>query len=187
VVPCPSTDPRAARLARELGVPVAFDVNLREHLWLGLEEAREAVEPLLNLSIIVKLGDDELEPLLDTANTQEAAERLLGRGISLVLISFGERGAFSARGAPTTPQGGSAGASRPSRSRPWTLRGPETLSSPRHWPTSLMIPAGPYEEERVREATHRGSAAGALACTDYGAMRALPTKDELEHFLDGQK
>jgi sugar/nucleoside kinase (ribokinase family) len=106
VVPCPSTDPRAARLARELGVPVAFDVNLREHLWLGLEEAREAVEPLLNLSIVVKLGDDELEPLLDTANTQEAAERLLGRGISLVLISFGERGAFSARGAPTTPQGG---------------------------------------------------------------------------------
>ena len=48
-------------------------------------------------------------------------------------------------------------------------------------------PAGPYEEERVREATHRGSAAGALACTDYGAMRALPTKDELERFLDGQK
>ena len=180
MVPCPSTDPRAARLARELGVPVAFDVNLREHLWLGLEEAREAVEPLLNLSIIVKLGDDELEPLLDTANTQEAAERLLGRGISLVLISLGERGAYFATG-------GSAGASRPSRSRPWTLRGPETLSSPRHWPTSLMIPAGPYEEERVREATHRGSAAGALACTDYGAMRALPTKDELERFLDGQK
>lgn len=39
----------------------------------------------------------------------------------------------------------------------------------------------------MREATHRGSAAGALACTDYGAMRALPTKDELERFLDGQK
>ena len=69
MVPCPSTDPRAARLARELGVPVAFDVNLREHRWLGLEEAREAVEPLLNLSTIVKLGDYELEPLLDTANT----------------------------------------------------------------------------------------------------------------------
>jgi len=50
-----------------------------------------------------------------------------------------------------------------------------------------MIPAGPYEEERVREATHRRSAARALACTDYGAMRAMPTKDELEHFLDGQK
>jgi fructokinase len=36
----------------------------------------------------------------------------------------------------------------------------------------------------VREATLRGCAAGALACTDYGAMRALPTKDELERFME---
>jgi fructokinase len=28
-----------------------------------------------------------------------------------------------------------------------------------------------------------GCAAGALACTDYGAMRALPTKQELERFM----
>ena len=25
--------------------------------------------------------------------------------------------------------------------------------------------------------------AGALACTDYGAMRALPTREELERFV----
>ncbi len=41
------------------------------------------------------------------------------------------------------------------------------------------------DEDRVREATMRGSAAGALACTDYGAMRALPTKDGLEQFMAG--
>jgi sugar/nucleoside kinase (ribokinase family) len=29
-----------------------------------------------------------------------------------------------------------------------------------------------------------GCAAGALACTDYGAMRALPTKEELEQFME---
>jgi fructokinase len=39
------------------------------------------------------------------------------------------------------------------------------------------------DEERVREATLRGCAAGALACTDYGAMRALATNDELERFM----
>jgi fructokinase len=39
------------------------------------------------------------------------------------------------------------------------------------------------EEERVHEATRRGAAAGALACTDYGAMRALPSKGELEQFM----
>jgi sugar/nucleoside kinase (ribokinase family) len=41
----------------------------------------------------------------------------------------------------------------------------------------------PFDEERVREATLRGCTAGALACTDYGAMRALPTKEELERSM----
>jgi sugar/nucleoside kinase (ribokinase family) len=42
---------------------------------------------------------------------------------------------------------------------------------------------GPLTEGRVREATLRGCAAGALACTAYGAMSALPTLDELERFI----
>lgn len=40
-----------------------------------------------------------------------------------------------------------------------------------------------WGEEAVREATLRGCAAGALACTHYGAMRALLTAEELEHFM----
>jgi fructokinase len=35
----------------------------------------------------------------------------------------------------------------------------------------------------VREATRRGTVAGAIACTAYGAMSALPTRDELERTL----
>jgi sugar/nucleoside kinase (ribokinase family) len=35
----------------------------------------------------------------------------------------------------------------------------------------------------VREAALRGCAAGALACTAYGAMSALPTLDELERLI----
>ena len=41
------------------------------------------------------------------------------------------------------------------------------------------------DEERVREATRRGCAAGALACTGFGAMGALPTRDELEKLVSG--
>jgi fructokinase len=42
----------------------------------------------------------------------------------------------------------------------------------------------PLEEDLVREATLRGCAAGALACTDYGAMGALPTREELERTME---
>jgi sugar/nucleoside kinase (ribokinase family) len=31
-----------------------------------------------------------------------------------------------------------------------------------------------------------GCAGGALACTDYGAMRALPSRQELERFMKAE-
>lgn len=49
-----------------------------------------------------------------------------------------------------------------------------------HLPES---PGWPSEEEAVREAVRRGTAAGALACTDHGAMRAVPSREELERFM----
>src|SRR3712207_8651784 len=39
---------------------------------------------------------------------------------------------------------------------------------------------GKLDEERVREAVRRGTAAGALACTDYGAMRSEEHTSELQ-------
>jgi len=173
--PSRSATHRIAQLAREHGVPVAFDVNFREHLWEGREAAREAVDPLLDLSTIVKLGDDELEPLLGTDDADEAARRLLDRGVLLVLVSKGPEGAFYAtrgfRGeVPTFDIGEVVDA---------TGAGDAFLAA-----TLVHLSDGPPdEEERVREATLRGCAAGALACTGFGAMSALPTRDELERFM----
>jgi fructokinase len=165
---------RIAELAREHDVPVAFDVNFREHLWESREAAREVVGPLLDLSTIVKLGDDELEPLLGTHDAEEAAQGLLDRGVPLALISKGPEGAFYATrefrgGVPAFDIGEAVDA---------TGAGDAFLAA-----TLVHLSDGPFTEERVREATLRGCAAGALACTAYGAMSALPTLDELERLI----
>ena len=94
--PVRSATHRIAELARKHDVPVAFDVNFREHLWESAEATREAVDPLLDLSTIVKLGDDELSPLLGTDDIEEAAGMLLDRRVTLVLVSKGPEGAFAA-------------------------------------------------------------------------------------------
>ena len=39
------------------------------------------------------------------------------------------------------------------------------------------------DEETVSEAVRRGTAAGALACSQFGAMQGLPTREELESFM----
>jgi fructokinase len=169
---------KAAKLARDLNVPTAFDVNLREHLWASVETARETVDPLFDLSTVIKLSEDELAPLLGVEGAEEAAETLIGRGASLVLISLGPEGAFYATGefSGSVPafevevvDATGAGDAFFAAALAHLSGNPEYLS----------------DEERVREATLRGSAAGALACTDYGAMRALPTGDELERFMAG--
>lgn len=173
--PSRSATHRIANLARELDVPVAFDVNFREHLWESPEEAREAVDPLLDLSTIVKLGDDEVSPLLGTEDVGEAAGMLLDRGVSLVLVSMGPGGAFYATrdfsGEVPTFDVEVVDA---------TGAGDAFLAA-----TLVHLSGQPFDEERVREATLRGCAAGALACRDYGAMSALPTRDELDRLVEG--
>ena len=174
--PARSATHRIAELAKEHDVPIAFDVNFREHLWESTEAAREAVDPLLDLSTIIKLGDDELSPLLGVEDVGEAAGMLLDRGVSLVLVSRGSEGAFYA----TREFSGRLPTFEVDEVVDATGAGDAFLAA------SLVHLSGePFDEERVREATLRGCAAGALACTDYGAMRALPTKEELERFMAG--
>ena len=174
--PARSATHRIAELAKEYDVPIAFDVNFREHLWESTEAAREAVDPLLDLSTIVKLGDDELSPLLGTENVEGAAGMLLDRGVLLVLVSRGSEGAFYA----TREFSGQVPTFEVDEVVDATGAGDAFLAA-----ALVHLSGEPFDEERVREAALRGCAAGALACTDYGAMRALPTRDELERFMAG--
>ncbi|HEU4848419.1 MAG TPA: carbohydrate kinase [Rubrobacteraceae bacterium] len=171
--PVRSAPHRIVDLADELDVPVAFDVNFREHLWESPDAAREAIDPLFDRSRIVKLSGDEIPPLLGTDDSGEAADLLLDRGAALVFISLGPDGAFYAskefRGSVQAFEVEAVDA---------TGAGDAFLAA-----ILAHLSGETWNEERVREAALRGSAAGALACTGYGAMGPLPTKDELERFM----
>jgi fructokinase len=166
-----------AELANEIDVAVAFDVNLRADLWESLDAFREAVEPMLDLSTVIKLNEDELAPVLGTADPGAAAGRLLDRGAALALVSMGGEGAFYAapsfRGqAPSFPIDEIVDATGAGDA---FLAGTLTHLS--------ESPGWPDDEATVREAVRRGTAAGALACTQFGAMQGLPTRAELERFM----
>jgi fructokinase len=165
---------RTVELAEELDVPLAFDVNFREHLWESAEVAREAVDPLFDRSQIIKLSDNELSPLLGTEDVEEATKLLLDRGAALVLVSLGPEGAFYASGEFS----GDVPAFEV-ECVDATGAGDAFLAA-----SLVHLSENSYlDEESVREAVRRGTAAGAIACTGYGAMSSLPTKDELERFM----
>lgn len=169
-----------AETARELGVPVAFDVNFRAHLWESVEAAREVVSPLLDLSTVAKLSEDETAPLLGVEDIEEAAEALLERGVSLVLISLGAEGAFYAtkdfRGRLPSFEVEAVDA---------TGAGDAFLAATLVHLAETSVGEGDFSEDSVREAVRRGTAAGAIACTAFGAMGPLPTREKLEKFMRG--
>jgi len=175
--PVRSATERAVELAGELSVPVAFDVNFREHLWRGIEEAKGAIDPLLDRSQIVKLSEEELEPLFGAGSAEEAAEALLGRGVSLVLVSAGEKGSLYA----THGFSGSVPA-YPVEAVDTTGAGDAFFAVALEHLSEAGGPDG-WSEDLVREAARRGSAAGAIICTGYGGMEALPDRETLERFL----
>jgi fructokinase len=166
-----------AELANEMDVAVAFDVNLRAHLWDSLDAFREAIDPLLDRSTVVKVSEDELSPVLGTDDPEEAVDRLLDRGASLALVSMGGDGAFYA----TRTFRGDAPAFPIDEVVDATGAGDAFLSGIL---THLSESPGWADDERsVSEAVRRGTAAGALACTQFGAMKGLPTADELDRFM----
>jgi fructokinase len=175
--PVRSAARKFAQLATEMDVPVAFDVNLREHLWNSLDEFREAIEPMLGLATVIKLSADELAPVLGTEDPQEGAGMLLGRGATLALVSMGHQGAFYA----TKTFHGTAPAFEPERVLDATGAGDAFLAATL---THLAETPGWRENEAsVHEAVRRGTAAGAMACAEFGAMPGLPTRDKLDQFI----
>jgi fructokinase len=175
--PVRSATRKFAQLATEMGVPVVFDVNLRRNLWTSLDEFREAIEPILGLATVIKLSADELAPVLGTEDPEEAAGMLLGRGASLALVSMGHQGAFYA----TKTAHGTAPSFEPERVLDATGAGDAFLAA-----TLAHLAEAPdwrEHEGSLHEAVRRGTAAGAMACAEFGAMRGLPTRNELEQFI----
>jgi fructokinase len=94
----------AARIAREGGALVSFDVNYRPTLWSEPAEAVDHVRATIPLADLVKVNEGELSLLtglrLDFAapDWQEqalvAASRLLDLGPTLIIVTLGPNGAL---------------------------------------------------------------------------------------------
>lgn len=175
--PVRSATHRFAELANEMDVAVAFDVNFREGLWESLEAFRRAVTPMLDLSTVVKLSEDELEPVLGTDDAAKASDMLLDRGVSLVLLSMGGEGASYATH-------GFRGEVAPF---PIDDIVDATGAGDAFFAATLThlseCPGWLNDEASIRTAVRRGAAAGAQACGQFGAMQGLPTREELEKFI----
>lgn len=106
---CRETAFAAAAIAREAGVPVVLDPNLRFKLW-SREEARATLRDLATHADILLPGADEAEFLTGESDPEAAARALLAHApsLSLVVVKLGPEGALAVTRegilrAPATP------------------------------------------------------------------------------------
>ena len=90
---------RAAKLVREAGRHVVFDVNFRPTIWPDRTLAREAIDEAISVSNVIKLNEGELAFLEGDVAPEDGVERVLRRGPALCCLTMGDRGTYFSNGA----------------------------------------------------------------------------------------
>lgn len=84
---------KAIHIAKESGVLISFDPNLRPPLWNSLDEAKEQVLYGLENCDILKISDNEIQWLTGKIDYSEGVEWINKRyDIPLILVSMGKDG-----------------------------------------------------------------------------------------------
>lgn len=92
--PARSTIVEALRLTRAAGRLVSLDPNVRMSLWGDEERLRAVLLPILELADVVKLSEEDMGPLVGTADRVAGSAAVMERGPRLVVVTRGRDGCF---------------------------------------------------------------------------------------------
>jgi fructokinase len=165
---------RSVSLAQDHGIPVCFDVNMRPSLWSSMDQARDACQPVLDKTTILKLSVDDADVLFGIRDPESIFATGAG-GDSVRLLTDGARGA-------------------------WFRNDQDEVEHVPAFPISLVEPTGAGDAFTAaavarylgtKQAPDRddvlfASAAGAITATRVGAIESLPTRTEIDQFLAEQ-
>lgn len=172
----------AIELAKEAGCIITFDPNLRPPLWGSLEDARKEIEYGITKCDVLKISDNEVEFLFDTTDYDKGAALIREKyNIPLVLITMGKDGSrayykdMRVEVAPflqeNTIETTGAGDTFCASSLNYVLEhGLEDLT-----------------EENLKELLTFANAAASLITTRKGALRVMPSKEEVLDFIASRK
>jgi fructokinase len=176
--PCRSAQLEAAARVKRNGGIVSFDPNWRPSLWDDFDLAREQIWRMMELSDVVKVADEEWKFVTGTDSFEEGARKIRAAGPRLVLQTRGSNGAA------WEYEGGYGEVSG------LVVQAIDTLGAGDAFVAGFLAEiafAGSLEailnEAELNAMLRFANACGALATQKAGAIPALPTRAEVEAFL----
>lgn len=164
--------------ARAEGIMISFDPNLREPLWESLEDARQEIAYGLGFCDILKISDNEMEFMTGTTDYTKGVQILRETyQIPLILVTLGKEGSrayykdWMVEAAPfiqeNTIETTGAGDTFCASILDYVLEhGLEDLS-----------------QDQLKEMLTFANAAASLITTRKGALRVMPSKEEVLGFI----
>ena len=176
---CAAAQRYAVRVAREAGVLVSVDVNLRPSLWQDPAEMRAVALEAAEEADILKVSEEELTFMTGAHDLEEGVTQLWRPRRRLTAVTFGARGALLAT------------AERRARAQGLAVTVVDTVGCGDAFTASLLadLAASPTVLESaagLEGLARRACAAGALAATVSGAMEGLPTAERRDALLAGR-
>lgn len=172
----------AIDLAKEAGCIITFDPNLRPPLWKSLDDAKVEIEYGMSKCDVLKISDNEVEFMCGTTDYDNGAAMIQEKyHIPLILITMGKDGSrayykdMRVEAAPflqeNTIETTGAGDTFCASTLNYVLdHGLEDLT-----------------EENLKELLTFANAAASLITTRKGALRVMPTREEVEAFIESRK
>ena len=169
---------KAVAIAKQAGAIISFDPNIREPLWNSMDEAREQVLYGLGQCHILKISDNEIQWLTGeedyTAGVNWIRERYQ---IPLILVSMGKEGSRAY-------YNGSIVEVKPFLQKntiETTGAGDTFCGCVLHYICEHGMEG--LEEENLKEMLTFANAAASVITTRKGALRVMPTRDEIQNLL----
>ena len=167
----------AIDVAKEAGCIISFDPNLRPPLWNDLEDAKKEIE--YGLCDILKISDNEVEFMCGTTDYDEGARMLKEKyNIPLIMITLGKDGSrayykdIKAEGRPFVTD----------KTIETTGAGDTFCGSSLNY--ILENGLDDLTEEKLTEMLTFANAAASLVTTRKGALRVMPSKEEVLAYMN---
>lgn len=175
---CKQATKKAIEIAKRNGAIISFDPNLREPLWNSLEDAREQIDYGMRQCDVLKISDNEIVWFTGEKDYEEGIKILQNRYmIPLILLSMGRDGSRA------YCQGVKADVPAVlSKNTVETTGAGDTFCA---CILNFILEHGwqPYTEEELKEMLAFANVAASIITTRKGALRVMPTKEEIENLL----
>lgn len=166
---------KAVAAAKESGAVISFDPNLRPPLWKSLEDAKEQTAFGFSQCDVLKISDNEIQWFTGEEDYDEGIKKLRSQyNIPLILLSMGKEGSR----AYYKDLRVEAGALLQESTIETTGAGDTFGGCCLHF--VLKYGLEHLDEEKLKEMLRFANAAASIVTTRKGALRVMPSEEEIE-------